>query len=160
VSRVGISKAKEVQDPTICWQSIEMATVFWDTAGVILLDILSKRSTITGAYYANLLDQLRNALREKRRGKPSKGELIPHLSIQQTWLLATSSFFQICKSIYVDVISAWRKRSGGSWGVVPWKGSWRLHLWAVGTWTLMVQVHGPGGKSYWKRRGRSRPEIV
>ena len=35
-----------------------MATVFWDTKGVIMLDILSKRSTITGVYYANLLDQL------------------------------------------------------------------------------------------------------
>ena len=53
-----------------------MATVFWDTKGVILLDILPKRSTITGAYYANLLDQLSNAIREKRRGKLSKSVLL------------------------------------------------------------------------------------
>ena len=53
-----------------------MATVFWDTKGVILLDILPKKSTITGAYYANLLDQLRNAIREKRRGKLTKGVLL------------------------------------------------------------------------------------
>ena len=33
-----------------------MATVFWDTQGVIMLDFLAKKSTITGAYYANLLD--------------------------------------------------------------------------------------------------------
>ena len=53
-----------------------MATVFWDTKGVILLDILSKRSTITGKYCANLLDQLRNAICEKRHGKLSKGVLL------------------------------------------------------------------------------------
>ena len=41
-----------------------------------MLDILPKRSTITGVYYANLLDQLRTAIREKRRGKLSKGVLL------------------------------------------------------------------------------------
>ena len=42
-----------------------MATVFWDAKGVIMLDGLPKRSTITGVYYANLLDQLRTAIRLK-----------------------------------------------------------------------------------------------
>ena len=42
-----------------------MTTVFWDAKGVIMLDFLPKRSTITGVYYANLLDQLRTAIREK-----------------------------------------------------------------------------------------------
>ena len=41
-----------------------MATVFWDAKGVIMLDFLPKRNTITGVYYANLLDQLRTAIRE------------------------------------------------------------------------------------------------
>ena len=40
-----------------------------------MLDFLAKKSTITGAYYANLLDQLRPAIHEKRRGKLSKGIL-------------------------------------------------------------------------------------
>ena len=53
-----------------------MATVFWDAQGIIVLDFLAKKSTITGAYYANLLDQLRTAIREKRRGKLSKGILL------------------------------------------------------------------------------------
>ena len=56
-----------------------MATVFWDAKGVIMWDFLPKRSTITGVYYANLLDQLRTAIREKRRGKLSKGVLLQHL---------------------------------------------------------------------------------
>ena len=53
-----------------------MATVFWDEKGVIMLDFLLKRSTITLVYYANLLDQLRTAISEKRRGKLSKGVLL------------------------------------------------------------------------------------
>ena len=53
-----------------------MASVFWDAHSVIMLDFLAKKSTITGAYYANLLDQLRTVIREKRRGKLSKGILL------------------------------------------------------------------------------------
>ena len=53
-----------------------IATVFWDTKGVIMLDFLPKRSTITGGYNANLLDQLRTAIREKCRGKLSKDVLL------------------------------------------------------------------------------------
>ena len=41
-----------------------------------MLDLLPKRSTITGVFYANLLDQLRTAIPEKRRGKLSKGVLV------------------------------------------------------------------------------------
>ena len=50
-----------------------MATVFWDAKGVIMLDFLPNRSIITGVYYANLLNQLRTANGENRRGKLSKG---------------------------------------------------------------------------------------
>ena len=53
-----------------------MATVFWDVKGVTMLDFLPKRSTITGVYNANLLDQLRTAIRENRRGKLSKSVLL------------------------------------------------------------------------------------
>ena len=41
-----------------------------------MLDFLPRRSTITGVYYANLLDQLRTAIHEKRRSKLSKGVLL------------------------------------------------------------------------------------
>ena len=53
-----------------------MATVFWDAKGFIMLDFLPKRSTLTGVYCTNLLDQLRTAIREKRRCKLSKGVLL------------------------------------------------------------------------------------
>ena len=43
-----------------------------------MLDFLSERSTITGVYmyYTNLLDQLKIAICEKRRGKLPKGVLL------------------------------------------------------------------------------------
>ena len=54
-----------------------MATAFWDAQDVIMLDLLAKKSTITVAYYAILLDQLRTVIREKRRGKLSKRDSAP-----------------------------------------------------------------------------------
>ena len=42
-----------------------MVTVYWDAEGVIMLDVLPKRSTITGVCNGNLLEQLRTAIRKK-----------------------------------------------------------------------------------------------
>ena len=53
-----------------------MATVFWDAKGISMLDFVPKRSTITGVYYSNLLDQPRTAIHEKRLRKLSKGVLL------------------------------------------------------------------------------------
>ena len=74
MGRAWVSEAKEVQEATSAGKM--MTTVFWDAKGVIMLNFLPKKSTITGAYYANLLDQLRTAIRGKRRGKLSKGVLL------------------------------------------------------------------------------------
>lgn len=43
-----------------------MATVFWDSRGVVLIDYLEKGRTITGEYYASLLDKLNDAIQAKR----------------------------------------------------------------------------------------------
>ena len=53
-----------------------MATIFWDTKGILLIDYLDKGQTITGEYYASLLRQLRIKIKSKRRGKLSKGVLL------------------------------------------------------------------------------------
>jgi [histone H3]-lysine36 N-dimethyltransferase SETMAR len=52
-----------------------MLSVFWDAQGIILTDYLQKGATITGNYYSQLIVKLRGALKEKRRGKLSKGVL-------------------------------------------------------------------------------------
>lgn len=43
-----------------------MATVFWDSHGIIFIDYLEKGKTITGVYYASLLDQLKVEIAQKR----------------------------------------------------------------------------------------------
>ena len=53
-----------------------MATVFWDTDGVIHIDYLPRGTTMNGQYYADLLVRLRESIKEKRRGKIRRGVLL------------------------------------------------------------------------------------
>ena len=55
-----------------------MATVFWDSEGVMLVDFLEGKKTVTGAYYVKFLTQLRAKLAEKRPGKLHCGILFHH----------------------------------------------------------------------------------
>ena len=55
-----------------------MATIFWDCDGVLLLDYLPLKTTMTGTYYATLMKKLLDAVKEKRRGKLSAGVLLLH----------------------------------------------------------------------------------
>jgi len=53
-----------------------MATVFWDAEGIVLIDYLEHGSTITETYYTDLIEKVRAALKDKRRGKLRRGVLI------------------------------------------------------------------------------------
>lgn len=53
-----------------------MASVFWDSEGVIMIDYLEKGKTINGEYYASELTKLKTAIKEKRRGKLRAGVLL------------------------------------------------------------------------------------
>ncbi|XP_053378604.1 uncharacterized protein LOC128548188 [Mercenaria mercenaria] len=55
-----------------------MATVFWDLKGVILINVKPAGSAIIGSYYADLINQLRAAIKENRRGKLAAGVLLLH----------------------------------------------------------------------------------
>jgi len=46
-----------------------MATIFWDSEGILLIDYLEHSRTITGTYYTDMIGKCRAALKEKRRGK-------------------------------------------------------------------------------------------
>ena len=74
MGRAWVPEAREVQDKTICWQD-ESHNIL-GRKRCYYVGLLPKRSKITGVYYANLLDQLRTAIIEKRRGKLSKGVLL------------------------------------------------------------------------------------
>ena len=55
-----------------------MTTVFWYEKGLLLLEFMPQKTTITGQTYANTITALREAIKEKRRGKLSAGVLLVH----------------------------------------------------------------------------------
>ena len=55
-----------------------MATGFWDSKGIILIDYKPAGTSITGEYYANVIKQLRVAIKEKRRGNLAAAVLLLH----------------------------------------------------------------------------------
>ena len=55
-----------------------LASIFWDQDGILLIDYLPKGQTINAENYSSLLVQLKDILKEKRRGKVTKGVLFLH----------------------------------------------------------------------------------
>jgi len=53
-----------------------MATIFWDYN--FLVDYLPQKTTMTGPYYGEVLTNLRQAVKEKRRGILTRGSLLLH----------------------------------------------------------------------------------
>ena len=53
-----------------------IASMFWDSRGVIMVDDLEKGRTINGAYYAEELRRLRQEIVKKRRAKLTRGVLL------------------------------------------------------------------------------------
>ena len=55
-----------------------MATVFWDSEGVVLVDFLEGKKPVTGANYVEVLRKVRAKLAEKQPGKLYRGILFHH----------------------------------------------------------------------------------
>jgi len=55
-----------------------MCTIFWDAEGVLLIDFMPHKVTVTGVYYGDLLHKLHLAIKEKRREKLSQVPLLLH----------------------------------------------------------------------------------
>lgn len=55
-----------------------MATIFWDSEGMLLIDYMPAKTTITGLYYSGVLGKLHEAIKNKRRGKLMRGPLLLH----------------------------------------------------------------------------------
>jgi len=55
-----------------------MATIFWDCKCVLMVDYLPQKTTMTGPYYGKVLTNLRQAVKEKRRGMLTRGPLLLH----------------------------------------------------------------------------------
>ena len=55
-----------------------LASIFWDQDDILPIDYLPKGQSINAEYYSSLLVQLKDILKEKRRGKVTKGVLFLH----------------------------------------------------------------------------------
>lgn len=55
-----------------------MATVFWDSQGIIYIDCLERKKTIIGLYYTELLDRFDAELKKKRPHLVKKKALLHH----------------------------------------------------------------------------------
>jgi len=66
-----------------------LASIFWDQNGILLIDYLPKGQTINAEYYSSLLVQLKDILKEKRRGKFTNGVLFFHDNAPALRALAT-----------------------------------------------------------------------
>ena len=53
-----------------------LASIFGDQDGILLIDYIPKGLTINVEYYSSLLVQLKDILKEKHRGKVTKGGLV------------------------------------------------------------------------------------
>jgi len=70
-----------------------LASIFWDQDSILLIDYLPKGQTINAEYYSSLLVQLKDILKEKRRGKSPRGScscttmprLTEHLQPRRNW---------------------------------------------------------------------------
>jgi len=59
-------------------QLARVCTIFWDVEGVLVIDFMSHKETVTGVYYADLLHKLLLAINQKWRGKLSQLMLLLH----------------------------------------------------------------------------------
>lgn len=55
-----------------------LASIFWDSEGILLIDFITAKERITGDYYASLMRKLREAIQEKRGKKFSHGIKLLH----------------------------------------------------------------------------------
>ena len=46
-----------------------MASIFWDSEGILLIDFKERNTIVNAQYYAIILHLLRDAIKQKRRGK-------------------------------------------------------------------------------------------
>jgi len=71
-----LSSTQEVPHSTVGWKSHDHN--FLDCKGVLLVDCIPQKTTMTGPYYGEVLTNLRQAVKEKRRGMLTRGPLLLH----------------------------------------------------------------------------------
>lgn len=75
---IGPNEPTPKKAKTILSANKVMATVFWDAKGIIFIDYLEKGKTINGQYYAELLQRLKDEVKNKRPHLAKKKILFHH----------------------------------------------------------------------------------
>jgi len=91
-----------------------LASIFWNQDGILLIDYLPKGQTFNAKYYSSLLVQLKETLKEKRRGKVTKGVLFLHDNVPTHWALATRRYWPTWASnvlITHFILQIWPRRN-------------------------------------------------
>ena len=92
----GLGESAPKKAKTVLSAGKVMATIFWDAHGIILIHYLQKRKTITGEYYASLLDRFDGILKKKRPHLTKKKVLFHHDNAPaHTSAIATAKLFDL-----------------------------------------------------------------
>ena len=92
---------------------------FWDQDGILLIDYLPKDQTINAEYYLSLLVQLKDILKEKRRGKFTKGVVFLHDNAPAYWALPMSWSPH-------SVLRIWPRRTATC--SLDWRNNWKVAI--------------------------------
>ena len=106
-----------------------LASIFWDQDGILLIEYLPNVLTINAEYYLSLLVQLKDILKEKRRGKITKGvlfcttmpRLTGHLQPRRNW--PTWAFSVL---ITHPIHRIWPRRTTTC--TLDWKNNWKVAI--------------------------------
>ncbi|GBO45772.1 hypothetical protein AVEN_28188-1 [Araneus ventricosus] len=55
-----------------------MVTVFWDAQGILLIEFMTRGTTINSEVYCRMLKKLKRAIQNERRGLLSSGVVLLH----------------------------------------------------------------------------------
>jgi hypothetical protein len=67
-------------------------TIFWDCQGILPADFKERNTTVTGEYYTSSIYKLKGAIKEKRRGKLSRGVRLLHDNVPVHISVATPPY--------------------------------------------------------------------
>jgi len=91
-----------------------LSSIFWNQDGILLIDYLPKGQTINAEYYASLLVQLKDILKEKCRGKITKGSCSCTTMPRHTGLLQPRKNWPTWASIVLisrPILRIWPRRT-------------------------------------------------
>jgi len=102
VSSLLLTPPQKFPSAKIRWKSSRLPRFFLDQGGILVIDYLPKSHTMIAEYYSSLPVQLKDILKEKRRGKFTKLALFLHENAPAHRALATLKKLSYLGFQYLD----------------------------------------------------------